>query len=124
MLTIGTFLGGIWANESWGRYWGWDPKETWALVSVLVYSFIIHMRFIPGLKSKFTFNLGSVLGYFSILMTYFGVNFYLSGLHSYAKGDPVPVPNFVYYTLAVIFAVAVSDYLKEDRLKKSKMKLD
>ena len=118
MLTIGTFLGGVWANESWGRYWGWDPKETWALVSVLVYAFITHMRFIPGLKSKFTFNLASVVGYFSILMTYFGVNFYLSGLHSYAKGDPVPIPNFVYYTLVVIFAVAVVAYYKEEQLNK------
>lgn len=116
MLTIGTFLGGIWANESWGRYWGWDPKETWALVSVLVYSFIVHMRFIPGLKSKFAFNLGSLVGYFSILMTFFGVNFYLSGLHSYAKGDPVPIPNFVYYTLVVIFSIAVVAYFKEDKL--------
>ena len=52
MLTIGTFLGGIWANESWGRYWGWDPKETWALVSVLVYATILHLRFIPGLKAS------------------------------------------------------------------------
>ncbi len=117
MLTIGTFLGGVWANESWGRYWGWDPKEAWALVSVLVYAFITHMRFIPGLKSKFAFNLGSLIGYFSILMTYFGVNFYLSGLHSYAKGDPVPIPNFVYYTLVVIFAIAVTAYFKEDKLK-------
>ncbi len=120
MLTIGTFLGGVWANESWGRYWGWDPKETWALVSVLVYSFIVHMRFIPGLKSKFAFNLASVVGYFSILMTYFGVNFYLSGLHSYAKGDPVPIPDFVYYALAIIFAVAVTAYFKEEKYNKEK----
>jgi len=56
MLTIGTFLGGVWANESWGRYWGWDPKETWALVSVLVYAVVLHLRYIPALKSKFTFN--------------------------------------------------------------------
>ncbi len=120
MLTIGTFLGGVWANESWGRYWGWDPKETWALISVLVYSFVVHMRFIPGLKSKFAFNLASLIGYFSILMTFFGVNFYLSGLHSYAKGDPVPIPNFVYYILVVIFAVAVFAYFKEEKWKESK----
>ena len=120
MLTIGTFLGGVWANESWGRYWGWDPKETWALVSVLVYSFVAHMRYIPGLKSKFAFNFASLISYFSILMTFFGVNFYLSGLHSYAKGDPVPVPNFVYYTLVVIFAIAVMAYFKEEKLKEVK----
>ena len=119
MLTIGTFLGGVWANESWGRYWGWDPKETWALVSVLVYSFIAHMRYIPGLKSKFAYNLASVVGFFSILMTYFGVNYYLSGLHSYAKGDPVPIPDFVYYALGVIILTVVWAYNNEQRLKKN-----
>ena len=87
LLTIGTFLGGIWANESWGRYWGWDPKETWALVSVLVYAVILHLRFIPSLKGKFVFNVVSLWGYSAILFTFFGVNFYLVGLHSYAQGE-------------------------------------
>lgn len=87
MLTIGTFLGGVWANESWGRYWGWDPKETWALVSVLVYAVILHIRYIPSLKGKFTFNVVSLWGFSSILFTFFGVNFYLVGLHSYAQGE-------------------------------------
>lgn len=87
MLTIGTFLGGVWANESWGRYWGWDPKETWALVSVLVYAILLHLRFIPAFKSKFTFNVASIWAYTAILFTFFGVNFYLVGLHSYAQGD-------------------------------------
>jgi cytochrome c-type biogenesis protein CcsB len=115
LLTIGTFLGGVWANESWGRYWGWDPKETWALISVLVYTFIVHMRFIPGLKSRFAFNFASLIGYFSILMTFFGVNYYLSGLHSYAKGDPAPIPQFVYYTIGIIIAIAVAAYNKEQK---------
>jgi len=118
MLAIGTFIGGVWANESWGRYWGWDPKETWALVSILVYSFIAHMRFIPGLKSKFTFNLASIVGFFSILMTYFGVNYYLSGLHSYASGAPVPIPDFIYYILGVIVLTVILAYNNEQRLKK------
>lgn len=87
MLTIGTFLGGVWANESWGRYWAWDPKETWALVSVLTYAVILHLRYIPGLNSKFVFNVVSFWGYSSILFTFFGVNFILVGLHSYAQGD-------------------------------------
>jgi cytochrome c-type biogenesis protein CcsB len=82
MLTIGTFLGGIWANESWGRYWGWDPKETWALVAILAYAVILHLRFIPGVKDHFTFNAVSLWGYSTILFTFFGVNFYLVGLHS------------------------------------------
>ncbi len=112
LLSIGTFLGGIWANESWGRYWGWDPKETWALVTILVYGFILHMRFIPGMRGAYAFNLASVLGFFSVIMTYFGVNYYLSGLHSYAAGDPLPIPTFVYYTVGTIFAIAALAYLK------------
>ena len=107
MLTIGTFLGGVWANESWGRYWGWDPKETWALVSVLVYAFILHMRLIPALAGIFTFNLATLVGIWSIIMTYFGVNYYLSGLHSYAAGDPMPIPNFVYYLLGITILTAI-----------------
>ncbi|MFD2827357.1 cytochrome c biogenesis protein CcsA [Leeuwenhoekiella polynyae] len=89
MLTIGNFLGGQWANESWGRYWGWDPKETWALISIMVYAFVIHMRLVPGLRGRWFFNLMSILAYGSIMMTYFGVNFWLSGLHSYASGDNI-----------------------------------
>lgn len=115
MLTIGNFLGGMWANESWGRYWGWDPKETWALISIMVYAFVLHMRLVPGLRGRFTFNLVAVIAYASIMMTYFGVNFYLSGLHSYASGDQVVTPSFVYYTLlfvAVVGAIAFFKYRK------------
>ncbi len=106
MLTIGTFLGGVWANESWGRYWGWDAKETWALASVLTYSFVAHMRFIPGLRGGFAYNFTSMVAFSAIIMTYFGVNYYLSGLHSYAAGDPVPVPVFVYYTIGVVVVIS------------------
>ncbi|WP_304145467.1 cytochrome c biogenesis protein CcsA [Mesoflavibacter zeaxanthinifaciens] len=89
MLTIGNFLGGQWANESWGRYWGWDPKETWALISIMIYAFVIHMRLVPGLRGTWTFNLWSVAAIGSIIFTYFGVNFYLSGLHSYQSGQDI-----------------------------------
>jgi cytochrome c-type biogenesis protein CcsB len=115
MLTIGTFLGGVWANESWGRYWGWDPKETWALVSVLVYVFILHMRLIPALAGFYIFNLASLIGIWSIIMTYFGVNYYLSGLHSYAAGDPMPIPSFVYYFIALTIVTAILAKLKFNR---------
>jgi cytochrome c-type biogenesis protein CcsB len=115
MLTIGTFLGGVWANESWGRYWGWDSKETWALVSVLVYAFIVHMRMVPGLKGNYVFNLMALVGFSSIIMTYFGVNYYLSGLHSYAKGDSFPIPVFIYYTLAVVLFVAIIAWVNQKR---------
>jgi cytochrome c-type biogenesis protein CcsB len=120
LLTIGTFLGGVWANESWGRYWGWDPKETWALVTVLVYTFVSHMGYVPGLKTDYSFSFASLVSYSAVIMTYFGVNYYLSGLHSYAKGDPVPVPNFVYYTVAVIAIVSVTAWLNERKMVRLK----
>jgi cytochrome c-type biogenesis protein CcsB len=103
MLTIGTFLGGVWANESWGRYWGWDPKETWALVSVLVYAVVLHLRFIPALKGKFVFNVVSFWSYSAILFTFFGVNFYLVGLHSYAQGDGLGEFPFGVVIATVVF---------------------
>jgi ABC-type transport system involved in cytochrome c biogenesis permease subunit len=115
MLTIGNFLGGQWANESWGRYWGWDPKETWALISIMVYAFVIHARFVPALRGKWVYNVMAVFAFYSILMTYFGVNFYLTGLHSYASGDKVVTPSFVYYSVAIISLLAVLSYFKHKR---------
>jgi cytochrome c-type biogenesis protein CcsB len=112
LLTIGNFLGGVWANESWGRYWGWDPKETWALVSILVYAVVVHLRFIKSIYSEFNFAVISLLAYSSVIMTYFGVNYYLAGLHSYAKGDPVPIPDFVPITYLVIFVAIALAYRK------------
>ncbi|MDP2851499.1 MAG: cytochrome c biogenesis protein CcsA [Sulfuricurvum sp.] len=112
LLTVGNFLGGVWANESWGRYWGWDPKETWALVTILVYAVVIHLRMIKGAYSDYIFSVVSLLAFTSVLMTYFGVNYYLAGLHSYAKGDPVPVPDFVPWTYAVIAFVIAMAYSK------------
>ncbi|MFT7860572.1 MAG: cytochrome c biogenesis protein CcsA [Sulfurimonas sp.] len=104
-LTVGNFLGGVWANESWGRYWGWDPKETWALVTILVYAVVVHLRFIKPIYNQFNYSVISLLAFTSVLMTYFGVNYYLAGMHSYAKGDPVPIPDFVPVTYAIIFVV-------------------
>tara|TARA_B100001057_G_scaffold489232_1_gene575096 strand:+ start:3076 stop:6123 length:3048 start_codon:yes stop_codon:yes gene_type:complete len=112
MLTIGNFLGGQWANESWGRYWGWDPKETWALISIMIYAFVLHMRLIPGLKGKWMFNLMSIIAFASIMMTYFGVNFYLTGLHSYASGDKVITPSFVYYSILFVFILGTFSYFR------------
>ncbi len=112
VLAVGTFLGGVWANESWGRYWAWDPKETWALISIIVYAVVLHLRFVPALKGRYTLNVASVFAFGSIIMTSFGVNYYLSGLHSYAAGDPVPVPKFIYVLIAVVVLVSITAYLK------------
>jgi cytochrome c-type biogenesis protein CcsB len=118
MLTIGNFLGGMWANESWGRYWGWDPKETWALISIMIGAFVLHMRLIPGLRSRYTFNLWSIIAFYSIMMTFFGVNFYLSGLHSYASGDKVITPTSVYYSLGILLVLGTLAYLKHVKFYK------
>ena len=121
MLTVGNFLGGVWANESWGRYWSWDPKETWAWISILVYTIVIHVRFIPEVKKHYTYHFAwlSTVAYFVIVMTFVGVNYYLSGMHSYAAGDPVPVPKYLYVIIAVIIAIILAAYPKR-KLTQSK----
>lgn len=113
LLTAGSFLGGVWANESWGRYWGWDPKETWAMVTILVYTFIGHMHKIPGFKGNYAVSAAALLGISSVLMTYFGVNYYLSGLHSYAQGEAAPVPSGVYIAVAAVFVIIVAAFFSE-----------
>ena len=117
MLTIGNFLGGQWANESWGRYWGWDPKETWALISIMIYAFVIHARFVPALRGLWVYNFMSVLAFASILMTYFGVNFHLSGLHSYASGEKQNVTYYL-YILALVLLIASFAFIKYKRFYK------
>ncbi|WP_369793883.1 cytochrome c biogenesis protein CcsA [Prevotella sp. 10(H)] len=83
LMTVGTFCGAVWANESWGRYWGWDPKETWALVTIIVYTIATHLRLVKKWDNPLLFNILSILAFLSVLMTYFGVNHFLSGMHSY-----------------------------------------
>jgi cytochrome c-type biogenesis protein CcsB len=117
LLTLGSFLGGIWANESWGRYWGWDPKETWAMVTILVYSFIVHMHKIPGFRGDYAVSAASLVGFGSVLMTYFGVNYYLSGLHSYAQGEPAPIPTGVYIGIFLAIALVIAAYVSDTKNK-------
>jgi len=116
LITIGCFLGAIWANEAWGRYWGWDPKETWTLISILVYTFIIHMQNIKGLNSPFAFNLGSLLGFSAIIMTYFGVNYFLGGMHSYAGGDAPEIPVGAYVAVIIVVIMMYWAYFNQQRI--------
>ncbi|MFW5773332.1 MAG: cytochrome c biogenesis protein CcsA, partial [Tangfeifania sp.] len=117
LLTLGSFLGGIWANESWGRYWGWDPKETWAMVTIIVYAFIVHMHKIPGFRGDYALSAASLIGFGSVLMTYFGVNYYLSGLHSYAQGEPVPIPFGLYVGIFLVLALVIAAYIFDTKSK-------
>ncbi len=83
-LTMGIFIGAIWANISWGRYWGWDPKETWALITMLIYALPLHTQHLKFFQNPKHFHIYCLLAFFSVLITYFGVNFLLGGMHSYA----------------------------------------
>jgi cytochrome c-type biogenesis protein CcsB len=105
LLTTGTFLGGVWANEAWGRYWGWDPKETWALVTIIIYAFVTHMRIVPGIKTIYSFNLLAFISFGTVIMTYFGVNYFLSGLHSYAKGEIIVIPVYTYIVFIIFIVI-------------------
>ncbi|OFX20052.1 MAG: hypothetical protein A2033_01735 [Bacteroidetes bacterium GWA2_31_9] len=118
LATIGTFLGGVWANESWGRYWGWDAKETWALIIVTTYTIILHLRFIPKMKSLYIFNVSSIIGFGSVLMTFIGVNYYLSkGMHSYGQGDTPIFPIWAWVFIISIVLVMVFAGIKEGNSK-------
>lgn len=84
LLAIGIFIGTIWANVSWGRYWGWDPKEVWALIIMLIYAALIHAGSLPMLRRPMVFHVLTILAFLSVVVTYFGVSFLLGGMHSYA----------------------------------------
>jgi len=118
LLTTGIFFGAVWANESWGRYWGWDPKETWALITMIVYAVTTHLHFIPRLNTNpLVFDVMSVVGFSTVLMTFFGVNYYLSGLHSYGKSEGFS-PEIVLAAGAgvlVLVAVAAVRYHKNKK---------
>ena len=83
LLTVGIFVGAVWANVSWGRYWGWDPKEVWALITMLVYSLALHPS-MSWLKRPMVLHTFCILAFLTVLITYFGVNYLLGGKHSYA----------------------------------------
>lgn len=117
LLTIGVFIGAVWANESWGRYWAWDPKETWALITMVVYTFSTHMRFVKTLSDKYVFNVVSVFALYSVLMTFFGVNYFLSGMHSYGSSDGFAVTPVVLATIAVV-ALSIIAGVKHKKLNK------
>ena len=113
LMTIGTFLGAVWANESWGRYWGWDPKETWALITMIVYALVEHLRLVRRWYNAWSFNFLSVMAFCSVLMTFFGVNYFLSGMHSYGENDQVHgIFIYIFVSLAVIVVISAIAYWK------------
>jgi len=109
LLAGGVMLGAVWANASWGRYWGWDPKETWALITLLWFLAILHGRFAGWIRGVGV-ALSTIGGFLLLLVTYYGVSFYLVGLHSYAGGHAKPLPSLLigYLVLEAVFVAWVA----------------
>jgi cytochrome c-type biogenesis protein CcsB len=106
LLTAGTILGGVWASESWGRFWGWDPKETWALISIITYFAVLHARYNRWLKD-FGLAAASILGFVVIVWTFYGVNYVMAtGLHSYGFGSGGEVWVGLWALLEIAFLAA------------------
>ena len=122
LMTVGTFMGAVWANESWGRYWGWDPKETWALITIVVYTIVSHLHLLPRWYNLWSLNLCSVVAFASVLMTYFGVNYFLSGMHSYGQNDSIQGVFIYLYIIAGIVAVLIVTARKGRFLKMNRIK--
>lgn len=113
LMCIGTFLGAIWANESWGRYWGWDPKETWALITIVSYTIVTHIHLIKKGNNDWLFNLLSIIAFSSVLITFFGVNYFFSGMHSYGQSDAIGGMIFyLFVPFVLIGLLAVFSYKK------------
>jgi len=123
MMTIGTLLGGVWANESWGRYWGWDPKETWSLITILVAAVGLHFRFIPKMRNIWVHAWWNWVIIDTVLMTYFGVNYFLVGLHSYGAGSAATVPVWVHVfnalmvLLIIVSGIVFNTYKKQQKVR-------
>ena len=106
LMMVGIFLGAVWANESWGRYWSWDPKETWALITAIVYAVVLHLRWFERKANDLRFSLLTQLSFLAVLMTYFGVNYLLSGMHAYGNTSGLAgLPWWIYTALVLFFVV-------------------
>lgn len=116
LMTAGTFLGAVWANESWGRYWGWDPKETWALITMFVYALVLHARFVPMLRGEFKFAVMSIVALGAVLMTFFGVNYYLTGMHSYGGDSAPPALNAIWVAYGAVALLALWAWLRQRKI--------
>ena len=119
LVAAGTFLGAVWANLSWGRYWGWDAKESWALITIFVYTIVTHLRLIPKFKNDIIWSALSIFATASVLMTYFGVNYYLSGLHSYGNNDAPPAIEYILGFYILIAILTIVAYFKHKQNKRN-----
>jgi cytochrome c-type biogenesis protein CcsB len=112
LMGTGIFLGAVWANESWGRYWAWDPKETWALITFIVYASIVHDKTINFLRNQYNICAMAFLSIFLVIMTYFGVNYFLGGMHSYAGHTEIKNIWWIIFMIVVIVVLIIGSYKK------------
>ncbi|MDH5399615.1 MAG: cytochrome c biogenesis protein CcsA, partial [Cyclobacteriaceae bacterium] len=120
LTAVGLYIGCVWANESWGSYWAWNAKQTWSLIIVLVYGLILHFKFIPKMKSELVFNIGAIVAFGSVLMTFIGVNYYFTkGMHSYATDDPPIFPLWAWIAIIALFSLIAAAIAKENIGKKA-----
>jgi cytochrome c-type biogenesis protein CcsB len=117
LVTIGNLLGAVWANESWGRYWGWDPKETWTLILIVIYAMLTHFRLAKKGNLVLALNSAAMFAYWAVLMTYIGVNFYLSGVHSYASGEAPPLPKAIFLIVGFQILISIGAWMRMRRIK-------
>ena len=117
LVTIGVFFGAVWANETWGGYWKWDAKETWSLATIIAYSIILHFRLVPFMKGKYIFNIGAVISFATVFITFLGVNYYFTkSIHSYATGDAPTFPLWGWIVSFLILALFVFSGIKKKKL--------
>jgi cytochrome c-type biogenesis protein CcsB len=110
LLTIGSILGSIWANETWGRYWGWDPKESWSLIVILSYALVLHLRFVVSYNWRYWFNILAFPAFGTLLMTYFGVNIFFSGMHTYSGEIGNQFPLIIFWIAGGWIALSLLAY--------------
>ncbi len=121
-IAAGCFLGAIWANEAWGRYWSWDPKEAWTLIIIMVYGIIVHAPRIKFLQKAFVFNTTVFFAFSTILMTYFGVNYFLGGMHSYAGGQMPAISKDFLFPLSFLLILIIFAFYKYKTFTKNERK--
>jgi cytochrome c-type biogenesis protein CcsB len=116
-VTIGVFFGAVWANETWGSYWKWDAKETWSLATIIAYSIVLHFRLVPFMNGKYIFNLGAVISFTTVIVTFFGVNYYFTkSIHSYASANMSTLPLWGWIVIFLIATLFVFSGIKEKKL--------
>lgn len=117
LVAIGVFFGAVWANESWGRYWGWDAKETWSLATVIAYTIVIHFRLVPFMKGEYIFNVGAVISFATVIITFLGVNYYFTkSIHSYASENAPTFPLWGWFVTFLILTLIVFSGIKRKNL--------